>query len=204
MKNAVKSREIEVVWHFTRLSNLDSILTHGLKSINELEQLELPTEVNDQYRFDGQTKAICCSIEHPNYKMFYRLRQENPEIDWVTIAIKPSILWKKDCAFCIENAASSNVASIPIELRKGVDAFNKLYEDIEDKPTRKEMRLHSSYPTNPQAELLVFDNIKPKHFMGVVTNQKAIANALQEKHEGLKVLLHNGPFSARADYEHWR
>ncbi len=203
MKNTVRERNIKVIWHFTRLSNLDSILKHGLRSRRKLEQLGIITEINDPYRFDNQENATCCSLGHPNYKMFYTLRQDNPEVEWVVLGIKKSILWKKDCAFCVENAASGNVTCIPIHLRKGKEAFNKMFEEIEDKPSRKELGISECCPTNPQAELLVFASIPPKYILVVVSDKKKIADHLAQHYKELDILHNNALFFARKDYQHW-
>jgi hypothetical protein len=135
MKDAVKEKEIEYIWHFTRLSNIDSILRHGLISRHDLENLGMQSDFNDEYRLDCQRNAICCSLGHPNYKMFYSLRQNDPNVRWVVLGIQPSVLWEKDCAFCVSNAASNEVTCIPIEFRKGLAAFNRLFEEIDGKPT---------------------------------------------------------------------
>ncbi len=205
MKNAVKRRKIDCVWHFTRLSNLDSILKHGLISRKDLENSGIKSDFNDDYRFDCEENAICCSLGHPNYKMFYSLRQNNPDIEWVVLALIPDVLWEKDCAFCVSNAASNEVTCIPITLRKGLDAFNKLFEEIDGKPTRAELEISDRSPTNPQAEILIFDRIEPKHIIGVITQYKATETDLKTKYENsaFDILYHNALFSPRKDYIHW-
>jgi hypothetical protein len=69
----VAEREIDCLVHFTRASNLDSILQRGLLP-RDILMVEGYNDFNDQYRHDG-TNAVCLSIGFPNYKMFFSLRQ---------------------------------------------------------------------------------------------------------------------------------
>ena len=112
MKNIVTQREIKFIWHFTRYENLDSILTNGLLSRKELLQSNTPFIYNDEHRLDRCENSVSCSIEFPNYKMFYPCRQNNSSQKWILIGVQSTILWDLDCAFCMENAASNSVTSI--------------------------------------------------------------------------------------------
>ena len=203
MKKALESRGIEYVWHFTRLSNLKSILYEGLIPRAELEVRANHPAFNDVDRFDRQRNASCCSIGHPNYKMFYALRKAYPNEDWAVLAIKSDVLWEKDCAFCVENAASSNVTYIPIEARKGIDAFNKLFDEINGKPSRKELGISDASPTNPQAEILIFGHVEPKYIVAVICPSKAIENKLKSTFNEVEFFYNKGFYSARKDYKHW-
>lgn len=203
MENKVKSRNIEYVWHFTKIENVDSILTKGLIPRASLEAQNAPVAYNDQYRFDGHKNANCLSIGHPNYKMFYSLRCQNANQSWVVVAFKPEILWLKDCAFCHENAASNNVTAIPINLRKGVAAFERMFAPVEGKPDRATIKLPDDCPTNPQAEILVFDTIEPQYIIGVITPDKQSEQILKAKYPNFDFLYHRAFYSARLDYEHW-
>lgn len=159
---------------------------------------------NDQYRLDGYRTASCFSIGHPNYKMFYRLRQENPGARWVVVACNSSVLWQKDCAFCHENAASNSVTCIPLGERKGVEAFERLFLPIEGKPGREELDLPACCPTHPQAEVLIFDTVEPEFLAGVVCQDQASADELAGRHPDFEI-VHNLPlFSARKDFQHWK
>lgn len=192
------------MWHFTRLVNLSGILRHGLIGRSDLEEDGLPTKVNDEYRLDRQENAICCSITHPNYKMFYRLRLNNPKEKWVVLGLKKSILWKKNCAFCVTNAANRTVTCIPIDERKGIDAFNRMFNEIEGKPSREELRLSDRCPTDPQAEVLVLEPISVDYIIAVVTNDRDVEKQLKKAYPSQGILYHSKPFSYRHDYDHWR
>lgn len=203
MKDTVKKRGIDTVWHFTRLSNVDSIYKHGLLSRQDLENSGIHSDFNDDYRLDCQKDAICCSLGHPNYKMFWGLRQDNPDVEWVVLAIKSSVLWEKDCAFCVTNAASNEVTCIPIFERKGLAAFNRMFEEIDGKPTRAELRISDYSPTNPQAETLVFGGIKSEYIDGAITQTKATETELIGKYKEWGFLYHRSLFKPRKDFRHW-
>jgi len=76
IKKIVREREIEYVFHFTRIDNLDSILNYGILGRTQLENRAISFQYNDEYRIDRQVSAICCSIGHPNYRMFYPYKKE--------------------------------------------------------------------------------------------------------------------------------
>ena len=204
MEKQVEKREIEFVVHFTRFENLNNILENGLKTREYLEDNEPDAIFNDEYRYDGYKNSICCSICHPNYKMFFPLRQADLNNEWVVIGIKKDIIWEKECAFCIENAASNNVTSIPLEERKGKQAFKKLYKEIEGKPSRSELGIAKSCPTNPQAEILVFDNIAPEDIIGVAFQNKKRVKEYEELYDNFQFIYHKAYFMPRTDWRDWQ
>ncbi len=204
MKELVEARGIKFVWHFTRLANVPGILANGLVGRVQLTFAGVPFEFNDHYRLDGYQEAVCCSIAHPNYKMFYRLRQENPDVEWAVLALKPSLLWEKDCAFCTSNAASNEVTAVPLEDRKGGVAFNRLFEEVTGKPPRVTLGISDACPTNPQAEILVFGNIETNYIVGAVTQKKETEAALAAQYPNYQFKYHKALFLPRKDYEHWK
>lgn len=204
MRSAVQARDIKAVFHFTRYSNLPSILTQGIRSRAELEAWHQPPAFNDMHRLDNQKNAICFSIGFPNYKMFWGLRQDHRQEQWAVLAVKPDILWEKDCAFCVENAASANVTRIPLAQRKGIPAFNALFQEINGKPSRATLGLPLKYPTNPQAEVLVFDVVEPRYIIGAYCQTSQMKDACSQQFPQFQFLQTGNAFSARKDYAHWQ
>ncbi|MBU9562036.1 DUF4433 domain-containing protein [Burkholderia multivorans] len=195
-------RGIKCLVHFTRLSNLQSILTHGLVPRDKLDRRNILGTTNDQYRLD-RTNAVCVSVSFPNYRMFFPYRQQNPQEDWVVIGIKPSALWELRCAFCITNAASGRVANIPIADRTGLGAFQALYGDTTDK-TRASLNLESDWPTDPQAEVLMLDGVPASYFLGVAVESDVMKAQVEALFPGLRVLTKPSFYSARRDYSYWQ
>ena len=197
----VAERGINYLVHFTREANLASILENGLLR----RDLLIPgagVVFNDELRLDG-TSAICLSISFPNYKLFCRLRNSNPDEKWVVIGLHPSVLWMLRCAFCTSNAASSAVTGINIEQRMGLGALQAMFVDWEDK-VRANLGLNASVPTNPQAEVLVLDSIPRNFIVGVAASNESTAQRLRVSHPGANVLSFPNFFYPRADYQHWQ
>lgn len=197
----VAERGIGHLVHFTREANLSSILDNGLLR-RDLLTPGPGVIFNDELRLDG-TSAVCLSIGFPNYKLFCRLRNSNPDERWVVIGVHPSVLWMLRCAFCTTNAASNAVTDINIEQRMGLGALQAMYGDWEDK-NRATLGLTASLPTNPQAEVLVLDSIPKDFIIGVATSNESTGQRLSASHPGVNVLAAPALFNARSDYQHWR
>lgn len=211
MQAIVEAHGIEHVLHFTRLSNLPSILQYGLLGRQTLVSRSYRAEINDQYRFDYLPDALCCSLSFPNYKMFYSLRANNPGVDWAVLRLKPSLLWEKRCVFCASNAASREIASENIENRTTPAAFRAMFSDHSNMPDRSTLGIPDHYTTNPQAEVLVLEPIEPRYVMDVVVDDRNRVNDIQalghliESYGERATFLHAKEyFGARSDYAHWR
>ncbi|WP_374242240.1 DarT ssDNA thymidine ADP-ribosyltransferase family protein [Zoogloea sp.] len=197
----VAVRGITLLTHFTQVSNLDSILRRGLLPRDMLIGDD-NVRFNDQYRLDG-TRAVCLSVEHPNYKMFYRLRQETPDVEWVVLAVSRKVLWSLPCAFCATNAASATVTAIPLEQRQTLAALKNLFADW-GVLTRAVLGIQDSYPTNPQAEVLMLEGVPREYILGVIVSTIALKNELLERYPSVAVKYIPRFFSYRHDYIHWR
>ena len=204
VQEIIKNQKINNVVHFTRLQNLEGILSCGLLTRKNILNSDIFSEFNDKYRFDQQKDSISCSIEFPNYKMFYKLQRENPDREWIVILLDPSLLWEKICAFSATNAANKSITSIPIEQRKGADALQKLFDNLSEIPNRNKIGLPVNYPTDPQAEVLVFDNIEQQYITGIVTQSEKIAIELESKYPDFEFLHNESIFRPRIDYRYWR
>lgn len=196
------TRGIEYLFHFTRVDNLPSILAHGLLPLDHLDARRLPSLRNDTSRAD-RTAGLCLSIAFPNYKMFYPLRKENPEVQWVVLAIRPSVLWEGDCAFCMQNAAKGEVAATPLYLRKGLTPFQAMFEDFPGVP-RSTLNLAAHVPTHPQAEVLVFNPIPRENIAAIIFNNLALKKQYAAMNLPVEVLCEPRFFSARHDFDKWK
>jgi len=198
LKDIVKAREISYLVHFTRLKNLDGILEHGIVTRSDIDQGKLKAEINDNKRLDGWRDSISLSITFPNDKMFYKYRCEaeidwkilGKKIEWVVLLIHKSILWKSECAFCKQNAADHRIRKLPKEQLSNHNALNAMFDEIEDPKddTRERRSLKPCYPTDPQAEVLVFDTISPKKILGLVFNNETARQQYRKKYPSLRTL----------------
>lgn len=198
----VNERGIKCLVHFTRLANLASILQRGLVTRDVLVAEGSVGELNDQYRIDG-TDAICVSIGFPNYKLFFPLRNEHKDAEWVVLVISPSALWQLPAAFCVTNAASAEVTAIDLQQRMTLDAFKSMYGDFNDK-VRGTLGLGNHLPTNPQAEVLMISGVPRQYLMGAFVQNEAMKKKIEALHPGFDVRVNAGYFNGRPDYAHWR
>lgn len=143
--------------HFTRCDNLPSILRHGLCSIVGCEAKDIQAIRNDSLRLDAQPDGISLSITFPNYRMFYKYRELNIAADWAVLILSPRILWEKKCGFYRHNAADSRMRNRPREMATSSEAFREMYETAD---TRREHWLRAHDPTDPQAEVMVYEQIE--------------------------------------------
>ena len=112
-------RRITTLIHFTRIENLRGILQGGLLSRSLLEERGQDFVWNDEQRLDAHKEAVCLSISFPNYQMFYKYRCMTSHDCWVVLLLDANVLWKLDCAFYQENAASNAANRIIPEARSG-------------------------------------------------------------------------------------
>ncbi len=207
IKQIVYQRNIQSLIHFTQICNLSSILRIGLMNRKMVDIFD-PSQgikVNDTFRLDGHKEAICLSISFPNYKMFYTYHQNNSN-DWVVLQLKPEILWDKECAFCFENAASGKIRDCSIKELKKPEAFDALFQDFEQ-IERKTLSIPDCFPTNPQAEVLVFNQIQLDYIQKVnFHNSTSQEKWLNDNPLINRELLAINPryYSYRNDYEFWR
>lgn len=205
MRQILASKNIKNLFHFTRTENLESILKYGLLPREFLVENDFDSTFNDEYRYDNCKNAVCTSLEFPNYKMFYQLRRENSDTDWIVLLLDAEIICDFDCAFCSENAGSASMFQTNILDRKGKDAFLKLFDEPANGATRKEMNLPDCYPTNPQAEILVFGNIPTAYIKKVYFYDKKTLNNYRGLFKDSSMYgICTQLFSYRRDYEYWR
>lgn len=205
MRDLIKEKGIRNLYHFTNVNNLNSIYMNGLVPRSELTNRGISFNYNDEYRRDGFPDSVSMSIEFPNYKMFYSLRCRHPDYNWAVLKIDATVLVDFYCAYSWTNAADADSYSIPVKERVGKEAFLELFQDRAGYPRRESLNIPESYPTNPQAEVLVFETI-PRDYINTVLFDKDI---LTEKYRNL--LPNTFSFSTdismfkwRKDYSSWQ
>lgn len=159
MEKLLEQLQIDTLYHFTQADNLPNIFQYGLVPRSELERNNINSKFNDNCRYDKLTNAVCTSIEFPNYKMFYKLRKNNPSVDWAVLKLDARIMYDFSCVYCWTNAGDASMYNIPLPQRMGKNAFLELFKDYPNYPSRKQLNIPCYYPTNPQAEVLLFGTI---------------------------------------------
>lgn len=192
--------EVPYLLHFTRVTNLPSIMAHGLYPIARAHEIGVAPDVNDQLRLDGYRNGTSVSIAFPNSQMFYKYRKDCEGVDWAVLVLHRSVLWTKDCAFCRHNAADARISGLPLAVLKTPQAFSGMFDEIEGHKSREEQKLKGFDPTDVQAEILVFDVIEPQYILGVVFEKDAVRNAYAAHLGERKSYLHansKGVFASR-------
>lgn len=181
IQDRAQAIKIPYLLHFTRVTNLPSIMARGLYPIARAGEIGAVPSVNDHARLDGHRDGTSVSIAHPNSQMFYKYRkecQDNGEaVDWVVLVLHPATLWIKDCAFCRHNAADARINGLPLAELRTPHAFTGMFDEIEGHASREEQKLKDFDPTDVQAEVLVFDVIEPQYILGAVYEKAAVRDA---------------------------
>ena len=192
IQEVINRRNIKFLVHFTRLENLDNILTNGIIPRNDIkDEFINPLDFlfdnkkssgkyiyNDDYRYDGKCDYSCLSIGFPNDLMFYKFKVDNPNSEWAIIGVSVEVLLNYDCLFYPCNAASSTVSNQDISKFQGAKAFDEMFQN------------DLSYPQDVQAEVMVKGVIEPKHIKGCVFSEQKYVDEYSKKFPNLKFILH--------------
>lgn len=209
IRRFVLTRGIRTLVHFTRLENVRSILERGLVPRSILETQGIPAIFNDMSRWDGHLDSVSLSIEFPNYQMFFKYRMRGGE--WALCGIRPEVLWSRCCAFYPENAASGRSKQTKVHQARSATALESMFGETAQASlgvvTREQLRLRPSHPTNPQAEVLVFETIPPEEisFLAVESvsmgaKLKVACGSLLKEH---LYRLEADYFRRRVDWKYW-
>lgn len=201
IRQIAERKNVPYLVHFTSINNLESILTHGLRSSNDAQAQGLNPTVNDVLRLDRRRHATSTSIAFPNASMFWKYRQENQGSKWVVLLLDPSILWKHECYFCRHNAADARISRLPAEDILKPQAFDAMFDELEGYKTREAQNLRSFDPTDPQAEVMVLGVIPPEAITTIVFNDPASAASYSARVQGRTIEVHaqnSGFFGQRA------
>jgi hypothetical protein len=195
---AIEDRGIEEIIHFTRIENIESIITNGILSRNKAKEKSIRIIASDTDRFDNFLDYISTSISFPNYKMFFTKREQEIS-EWAVIKISPSILYEKDCKFFNDNAASNKSTQI--------EDINEIFEEnieIKGKIKERQPYINRNMPTNPQAEVLVKDEIEVGYIKSIIVHKEEVKNQIKFKVPQINIEVDANYFYPRADYEYWK
>ena len=115
------------------MDNAASIARNGLLSRDRLKESGFSYSHTDEKRLDGMPDHISTSVSFPNYRMFYKCRQDFSPDNWVVIPIRKEALWELDCKLFFNNAAGSEIQSPSHKRWSRVKAFNRMFEREENR-----------------------------------------------------------------------
>ena len=156
--NFLKRNGVTSLFHFTHISNLESILARGLKTRSYLNSKALASQATDPDRLDGFPESISFSIGEPNRLL---LPEKNFKFgqQLVLLEVSANTLLTQSFAAFPTNAASgvfrSEILNNP-ERYLGIRGLNGMYLNVK---LRDEARLAKDLPTDTQSEILFFDSI---------------------------------------------
>ena len=206
MQDRLNQRGIKYLLHFTKYSNLPGIMANGLVRRSELDSRGLEYAFNDDMRLDGHPNSLSVSIGFPNYRMFYPARNKYPDDTWVILALRPSVLIKKPCAFYPMNAATGCYKGIDPASLQTVEALDAMFGNVNG-VERNTLNIPDNFTTDPQAEVLVFADIEPLYIGGIATQNKAQEQEVRQAYPHFgddNVKYFPSLFSWRKDYQHWQ
>lgn len=197
IQDEIQRRNIHYLVHFTDVSNLPSIMENGLLSISKMNESHLGYINNDQFRLDNQPNGISLSVEFPNYKMLYYYQNQGDR-DFVILLLNPLSVLQKKCAYFYTNAANRCFQDKDVRVLNTDIDWNLMFsEDGRDRYNPQ------SYTTDPQAEILCFEDIPPTDILKVVYPSKDV----YEKYPNnmINTLIDNQRyyFKYRRDYKIW-
>lgn len=191
--------------HFTHVSNLESIIEHGLLSREKVDALNKDAVTNDEERYDGRTNTISLSIAHPNDRMFYKYR-DNDE-DWCVLGVKREILWKDDCLFLKHNAADARMSTKEDGELSTIEAFKSMYDEMDELDSRQEQCLERYDPTDKQAEILVPDKIPVEYLIGAYVSSRRVKKRYSDLLVDYQIKVHSpnkGVYASRLYRRKWQ
>ena len=155
----LRERGVERFVHFTSLDNAFSILERGIVPRNSLNEQDIQYLANDSLRLDGLSH-VNLSITHPNIRLFYKFRKNNPDRCYVVFSIKPDVLLEYTgdsdrgrYEFSNTNAASNNAMRCNVE---------QLFAGQRPEGYRDE------WTTDSQAEVLIPGPIDPRYLDAIM------------------------------------
>jgi hypothetical protein len=185
IKAEVERRGISRVCHFTPLRNLVHITTSGgLVSTSALKEQERRAfNQQDLQRLDQHPDHISCSIQYPNAWYFRSKSSERGEEaalfrTWVVLILPADLLWADATLFCHQNAAAGRGTDICA----GIDCFNGLFADAvtgtRGRTFRRQRTRLLSFPTNDQAEALIYRHVKLSDVRGIAVRDEDQARSI--------------------------
>lgn len=126
--------KIKAIYHFTNISNLESIMKYGICNRKYMNENKINYEYTDANRFDKQIDCISLSINQTNKSMLMSKTNKFYN-DWIIIELDAEQIINKfynKIYYCKNNAASSEMINLlknNKEYLKSVSAFKNMFEN---------------------------------------------------------------------------
>ena len=206
-KASLKRNKIQNLYHFTPIENLASILNEGILSRADLDKTKKEYIFTDHKRIDKRRDFISCSISHPNYTFLFKTSLKRKMI---IIEIDPEIILQTPSIFCPTNAARSTPYKkegfLPHDYNIQGFFLNEIMEG--KKEVRLKNKIPENFPTDPQAEILIFKKIPKNYFKRIIFSKDSeiydLRNELNTESKSTPFCLSNDLFGPRKDEDFWK
>ena len=146
------------LFHYTHISNLESILINGLRTKDYLDANEVGYQATDPNRLDKFTESISFSMGEPN-RLLLPHKNFTFGHQLILLEVSANLLLTQNFAAFPTNAASgyfqSEILSNP-DRYLGIRGLEGIFLN---KQLRNEAKLSIDVPTDSQSEILFFDSI---------------------------------------------
>ena len=216
---SMEKRGVTRFVHFTEVDNLESIIMRGLMPLSLMNGVPKEESALKLNRYEG-TDAICLSVEFPNYRTFYHRRCVESDKTWCVLLLDArKVIERYEPQFYWTNAASKSFLEPCFSAGNRNDpcsaqAFDGMFYQTET-PNRfltvtpRAGFIPDKYPTNPQAEIQIYDKITPDCISLVVfEDQESVARYQAAFSFGAPACTVDqcevNYFAPRADWQEWR
>ena len=216
---SMEKRGVTRFVHFTKVDNLESIVMRGLMPLSLMNGVPKEESARKLNRYEG-TDAICLSVEFPNYRTFYHRRCVESDKAWCVLLLDArKVIERYEPQYYWTNAASKSFLEPCFNAGNRNDpcsaqAFDGMFYQTEA-PNRfltvtpRAGFIPDKYPTNPQAEIQIYDKITPDCISLVVfEDQESVARYQAAFSFGAPACTVDqcelNYFAPRADWQEWR
>lgn len=144
----LKDNNLNYLYHFTNIVNLDSILKHGILSVQEMKERNIKYSCTDPNRNDNQLDCISLSLSKANTSMLFAKRM-NIDSEWIIFEIEAGFIineYYDSIYYCKYNAASQSTIK-----------FLKEHKDYMKSPNAFQSMFDNNRKPFPQSEILLKD-----------------------------------------------
>lgn len=205
IREYVKELGIPHLLHFTHISNLEGIMEKGILSRKKIDASDDDIHTNDEGRFDGRKNTVSLSIAHPNDRMFFKYRETDE--DWCVIVLERKILWKLDCLFFKNNAATGEMSHLKDSDLSTIESFKEMYEEQAGLDSRKDQCLEPYDPTDKEAEVLVVDHVPTEYIGAVVLSNRQVKKKYKDLLSEVRIAINSpkkGMYASRTYRRKWQ
>jgi len=156
----LRVKGIKKLFHFTHISNLQSILLNGIRTRQYLDLSETSYQITDPDRLDKFTESISFSIGEPN-RLLLPQKIFQFENQLVLLEVSANSLLTQNFAAFPSNAASGYFRSEIINNPERYIGVRGLQGIFLNSDLRNQAKLPIDVPTDTQAEILFFQPIAP-------------------------------------------